>query len=57
MLTLLDRVAKTAADLTIGIVIVFVHSALVRHESAPRRPARSHSLRDGTRVWTSQVSP
>jgi hypothetical protein len=57
MWTLIDRVAKTAADLTIGTVIVLVHGALAGREFASRRSAQPYALRDGTRVWPSQVSP
>ncbi|MGE5187222.1 MAG: hypothetical protein ACM31C_34475 [Acidobacteriota bacterium] len=54
-----DRILRTVSDFTIGTVIVLVHAALAqRGTSRPRStPLAPQSLRDGTRVWRSQISP
>lgn len=53
-----DRIARTVSDLTIGTVIVLAHVTLANREAKRKRePHQPTSLRDGTRVWRSQISP
>jgi hypothetical protein len=58
MWRLADRMAKTAADLTLGTAIVLVHVALARRQRpAAAMPALPAATMDGTRIWRTQISP
>ncbi len=54
-----EHLLGAVSDFTIGTVIVLVHAALAqRKPSRPRAVELDRaSLRDGTRVWRSQISP
>lgn len=57
MWTLADRFAKTFSDYTIGTAIVLAHVVLANRETSRSRELQREAMRDGTRVWRTQISP
>jgi len=54
---LVDRLARSVEDATIGTVIVIAHVALADRARARRAPVAPTVDVAGTRVWRSQISP
>lgn len=53
MWTIADRIAKAAADVTIGTIIVLAHVTLANREGRRRRRTQRESIAEGTRTQIS----